>query len=102
MTPSSVIVNQTGTVTLTCRVFGIPTPTVTWTKSSTNIPLTTSGTLTISTTTNGNNITSTLTITQITRSDMDTYNCSGSNGRINIINSPEEDSSLVQVQGNIY
>ena len=99
VTPSSVIVNQTSTVTLTCQVFGIPTPNVTWTRSSTNVPLATSSTLAITSTTTGNNVTSTLIITQITRSDMDAYICSGSNGRNNFINSPEEDSSQVQVQG---
>ena len=97
--PSTVTAVQSNTITLICQVFGIPTPTVQWTSSSSNVALATNGTFTITTITNGNNVTSNLTISPVVKNDTATYTCTGSNGQINLIDSPENASSQVEIQG---
>ena len=96
--PSTVTAVQSNTITLICQVFGIPTPTVQWTSSSSNVALATNGTFTITTISNGNNVTSNLTISPVVKNDT-TYTCTGSNGQINLIDSPENASSQVEIQG---
>ena len=97
--PSTVTAVQNNPLTLICQAFGIPAPTIEWTRSSSNGSLTTGGTVAITTTTNGNNVTSNLTISSVVKSDTATYTCAGSNGQTNLINSPENASSQVEIQG---
>ena len=100
VTLESLIVNQTSSVTITCEVFGIPVPTVNWTRmSAPSTSLTSTGNIHISETTMGNNITSILTIHQAQWTDMDTYTCTGINNINNLISSPEQDTLRLFVQG---
>ena len=99
ITPSSVIANQSDTVIITCDVFGIPVPSVQWTRGTPASTVNITETTTITETRVGNNITSVLTIQQVQRSEMDTYTCAGSNGISNLINSPQQASSQLFVQG---
>lgn len=100
ISPSALIVNQTEVSVLTCAVFGVPSPNLTWTRaSSPNVPLTSTSDLTITETRLGSNVTSVLTIYQTKRTDADTYTCTGNNGITNLIESPESDSTQLMVQG---
>lgn len=101
--PVSLIVNQTALATFTCTIFGIPTPTFIWTRDSGPTPLVSNpGILEITNVTNGNNITTMLTIISTKRTDMDQYICSATNGIENLIKSPESDSVELFIQGNRY
>ena len=99
ITPSSVIVNQSDIVSITCEVFGIPVPSVQWTRGTPASIVNITETTNITETRDGNNITSVLTIQQVQRSEMDTYTCTGANGVTNLINSPQQASSQLFVQG---
>ena len=100
VTPVSLILNQTATATFTCDIFGIPTPTFIWTRDSDSTPLVNiSGIREITDVTDGNNITTTLTIVSTERTDMGGYICSAMNGIENLIESPESDTVELFVQG---
>lgn len=98
--PITLVVNQTDIATFTCTIFGIPTPTFMWTRDSDSTPLVTvPGTLEITNVTDGNNITTVLTIISTRRTDMGGYTCSAMNGIENLIDSPESDTVMLFVQG---
>lgn len=103
VTPSLVVVNQTDLVNVVCDMFGIPTPSLSWTfddlSSSPPETLDNSTFISIITTVNGYNLTSSLTISQVRHTDTGVYTCHGVNGIQNIINSPEEDSFELFIQG---
>ena len=99
VTPVSVIANQSDTVNITCEVFGVPIPSVQWTRGTPPSTINITETVTITETTVGSNTTSVLTIQQVQRTEMDIYTCTGSNGINNLINSPQEASSQLFVQG---
>ena len=99
--PSSLVVNQTDTLTFTCEVFGIPTPDIEWSRASSPSDFFTNITdvITITKTIMGYNITSTFTIHSAERTDMDMYICTGINNITNVINFTESVSVPLFVQG---
>ena len=99
--PVNLVINQTATVIFTCTIFGIPTPSFTWSKNPDPTPLVNiTGILEISSFTEGNNITTVLTIFSTARTDMGEYKCSAINDIENLIVSPESSTATLFVQGN--
>jgi hypothetical protein len=99
VTPSTLTVNQSDTVVFTCSIFGIPTPTFVWINNTDSTPLSSiSGSLIITNTTVGNNITSNMTILSALRTDMGTYICSAQNNINNLVDAPDQDSVQLFVQ----
>ena len=98
--PPSLILNQSDAAVFTCNIFGIPRPTFTWSNGSTVLSSSSpSNTYTITNSTDTYNISAVLTILSVLRTDMGTYTCSASNGIANLIDSPEEDTAELFVQG---
>ena len=100
---SEVVVNQTQTATLSCQAFGIPTPSISWIDESTGSLVTESDGITIITSSpwnvNVSTLLSVLTFLNATRENQSTYTCVGSNGVSNVIDTPENDTVTLFVQG---
>ena len=96
VTPKLIIVNTSSepSISFTCEVFGIPIPLVTWTKQRSN---TNNGM--VQQTATGNNITSILMINIPRDPDESNYTCSGANNVTNVINTPEQETVELYVQG---
>lgn len=104
LTPSLTVINQTNTTLFTCELFGIPTPTVTWSKTQNRnrVILMEPGTdPNITTTVNGYNVTSVLLFNSSLHTDEGNYTCKGVNDVVNIIDSPELDTTTLFVQGEL-
>ena len=100
MLVSEVVVNQTQTATLSCQAFGIPTPSISWMDESTGSLVTESDGITIITSSpQSSTLLSVLTFLNATRENQSTYTCVGSNGVTNVIDTPENDSVSLFVQG---
>ena len=103
VTPSLIIANQTDVINVVCEMFGIPTPDLTWTfsnlSSSPPEELDNGTFISIVTIVDGYNLTSYFTINGARHTDMGVYTCIGYNGILNRINSPEEDSFELLIQG---
>ena len=99
--PSSLVVNQTDNLTFTCIVFGIPTPDIMWSRDSdpSDFFVNETDSVAITKVVSGYNITSTFTIYDAERTDMDNYICTGINNITNVINSTETASVSLFVQG---
>ena len=101
--PVELIVNHTQMAEFQCESFGIPVPNITWIKVSNDSVLSAS--------TNDIEITeeimnsftcvSNLTFLNTTRTDQSEYTCVGSNGIMNVIGSPENDTVSLLVQGEL-
>ena len=85
----------------TCRAFGIPIPNIIWIKNSDRTELNnTMGSITIVTTIlPPSSIASTLTFHTTSKTDESAYTCVGSNGVVNNIGTPENDTVDLFVQG---
>ena len=94
----SIAAVESDNVSITCTVFGIPPPEITWTRNNTNITSLTDY-ITILESGSGKNRTSTLMITDISKADESRYTCSAFNGVENLIGSITERSSTITVQG---
>ena len=102
LTPLLTVTNQTNTTSFTCQIFGVPTPNVTWIRTSNGntVSLTAPGNHPhINTTVNGYNITSILLFNSSLHTDEGNYTCEGENDVINIIDSPEFATATLFVQG---
>ena len=102
--PNSIVANQTDVINVVCEMFGIPTPELTWTFSSGLSPsppeeLSNGTFISIVTIVDGYNLTSYFTINSARHTDTGVYTCSGDNGILNRIDSPEEDSFELLIQG---
>ena len=103
MLTSEVVVNQTQTAILSCEAFGIPTPSISWIDDSTGSLVTESaGITTIDTSTQSSTLLSVLTFLNAARENQSTYTCVGSNGVDNVINTPENDTVALFVQGKFH
>ena len=99
-TVSEVVVNQTQSATLSCEAFGIPIPSISWIDDSTgSLVAESAGITTITTSTQSSTLLSVLTFLNTTRENQSTYTCVGSNGVDNVINTPENDTVALFVQG---
>ena len=101
--PKEIIVNHTQMAGFTCEAFGIPVPNITWIKVSENSVLITSMGVVEITDSIMDSFTrvSNLTFPQTTRTDQSEYTCVGSNGIMNVIDSPENDTVSLLVQGEV-
>ena len=99
--PTKVIVNQTQTANLTCEVFGIPVPNITWIRNSDGSSLSNTTDITIITTSAipPASLLSILTFQNATKTDESSYTCVGRNGVSNLIETPENDTIELAVQG---
>lgn len=99
VTPVSQVVNMSDTVSITCSVFALPPPTITWTDDHTSSPVRTGGRFSITQSDSGNNRTSILTFNGILKEDESNYTCTAVNNVTNAISTDEEGGSIVTVQG---
>lgn len=94
-TPLVAIVNSSSTpFTFTCQAFGIPPPTITWTKGRAN-----GNNGVDQQTVTGSVTTSTLTFDDPSDLDESNYTCSASNGITNVLSTPEQVTVIFYVQG---
>lgn len=101
VTPERIIVNTSSvsSVSFTCEVFNIPLSTIVWTKEATNTTLVEDGKVTIQQTTTSNLTTSVLTITNPMNPDESNYTCSATNNIQNVLDTPEQATGELYVQG---
>ena len=99
VTPLSQVVNMTDIVSITCSVFALPPPTITWTDDRNSSVVTHGGRFSISQTDSGNTRTSILTFNGILKEDESNYTCTAVNNVTNVINVPENGGSITIVQG---
>ena len=99
VSPLSQVVNMTDTVSITCSVFALPPPTITWTDDRNSSGVASGGRFSISQTDSGNTRTSILTFNGILKQDESNYTCTAVNNVTNAIGEPESDGSIVIVQG---
>lgn len=100
ISPVNMIVNQTDIVTITCTVFASPPPLITWTDERDNMPLSSlQDVISISETGSGNIRTSVLTFHSIVKANESNYTCMAVNNVTNIINTVEQATSSITVQG---
>ena len=98
--PVEIIINQTQEAVFMCTAYGIPTPSITWTKLSDGSAVTNTATLTITDSVIATNtLQSELRFIQGFKADESQYMCRGSNGVTNVIGSPEDDNVTLFVQG---
>lgn len=103
VSPALIIVNRSSlpSVSFSCVVTGIPLPLVTWIQGRTNTNLTNDITTEIQQTTTGNTVVSVLTIPSPREPDESNYTCSGANNVTNLLNTPEQATAELYVQGNL-
>lgn len=90
---------MTDTVSITCSVFALPPPTITWTDDRNSSVVASGGRFSISQTDSGNTRTSILTFNGILKQDESNYTCTAVNNVTNAIGVPESGGSIVIVQG---
>ena len=105
VTPLLTIVNETNTTSFTCKLFGIPTPNVIWSKTqngqtSTLISNSTYGS-NITTIVSGYNVTSVLLFSSPIHTDEAMYTCKGENNVFNAIDVNETSTVTLFVQGKL-
>ena len=107
LSPQAVTINQTGSANILCQAFGIPLPTLEWFYNDTEEPISNSTYYTIfnMAEVNGSNLTivaSTLQVTDAVRSAHEgSYMCQATNDIDNLINTPDNQSTFLTVQGNM-
>ena len=103
LTPELIIINSTSipSVSFTCEVFSIPLSTIVWTKGSTNTVLRQDGKITIQQSATGNLTTSVLTLSSPMDPDESNYTCSATNNVQNVLDTPEQATGTLYVQGSI-
>ena len=105
LSPQSVTINQTGFTSFLCRAFGIPIPTLEWFYNGTAQPIVNSTHYSIfnMVEVNGSNLsiaTSMLQVTDAVRSSHEgSYVCHATNNVNNLINTPENQSAFLTIQG---
>ena len=99
----SLTVNVTDTAILTCLVFAVPLPNITWIKEEemSTIEGDEEG-LFINETDSGNFRTSVLYFTNVSKFDQSYYTCMASNGIQNVLNTPTDGSIALVVQGMLF
>ena len=102
ISPVRMTVNQTDRVSITCTVFAVPPPQITWTddREEANIPLTPiQDTISITETDSDNTRTSVLTFSSIVKLNESNYTCTAVNNVTNVINAVDQGTSSITVQG---
>ena len=101
VSPLSMTVNQTDIVPLTCTVFALPRPVITWTDDRDDAVITlTDGVISIMEESLGNNtFMSVLTFLNIVKANESNYTCTAVNNVTNIIGAVDEGTSSLIVQG---
>ena len=100
ITPEQIIVNRSVLlITFTCYSFGIPTPSISWTKERTGEVLISIGQTQIDDTTTSSSRTSVLTLYQPTDIQESNYTCNAVNNITNVLNTPESATGELFVQG---
>ena len=98
--PEEQVVNQTDRVTITCTIFAVPFPQVTWTDNRNGSVVTgESADIDVIQTDSGNIRTSQLVFLSIVKADESNYTCAAVNNVTNIIGVPEEATGNIVVQG---
>ena len=98
--PLEQVVNQTDRVTITCTIFAIPFPQVTWTDNRNGLVVTgESASMDVNQMDSGNIRTSELVFLNIVKADESNYTCTAVNNVTNIIGVPEEATGSIVVQG---
>ena len=107
LSPQSVTINQTGFTSFLCRAFGIPVPTLEWFYNGTAQPIVNSTHYSIfnMVEVNGSNLsiaTSMFQVTDAVRSSHEgSYVCHATNNVNNLINTPENQSAFLTIQGEL-
>ena len=99
VTPLSQVVNMSDTVTITCTVFALPPPTITWTDDRNSAIVLPGGRFSITQSDSGNTRTSILSFNGILKEDESSYTCTAVNNVTNVIDAIEEVSGQITVQG---
>ena len=104
MVPKEFTINQTQYANFTCTAFGIPVPQLTWYKGNstsavqeTNLLMVISEVFT--NTTGLNHVRSQLIFPMALRTDQSSYTCVAVNNITNFLDTPENKSTLLNVQG---
>ena len=92
---------MTDTVSITCSVFALPPPTITWTDDRNSSVVANGGRFSILQTDSGNTRTSILTFNGILKQDESNYTCTAVNNVTNAISTLEQGGSIITVQGMI-
>ena len=94
------IVNKTDRVSITCTVFALPLPVITWTDDRNNAVITPiDNVISIEQMDSGNTRTSVLTFSSIVKANESNYTCSAVNNVTNIISTADTGTSSLTVQG---
>ena len=101
VTPLSQVVNMSDIVTITCTVFALPPPTITWTDDRNSSIVLPGGRFSITQSDSGNTRTSILSFNGILKDDESNYTCTAVNNVTNVIGAVEQGGSTVTVQGNL-
>ena len=101
VTPLSQVVNMTDTVTITCSVFALPPPTITWTDDRNSSIVLPGGRFSITQSDSGNTRTSILTFNGILKEDESNYTCTAVNNVTNVIGAVENGGCIITVQGEV-
>lgn len=98
------VVNQTDEVPLTCTVFALPRPEITWTDDRGDIVITPiDGVISIMEESLGNNTySSVLSFLSIVKANESNYTCTAVNNVTNIIDAVESGNSSLTVQGTFH
>ena len=102
--PKQFTVNQTQSANFTCTAFGIPLPQLTWFKGNSPTPVQESEVLVVSVKSFSNRtglslVRSELFFPEALRTDQSSYTCVGINNITNLLESPENRSTVFYVQG---
>ena len=99
VTPLSQVVNMSDTVTITCTVFALPPPTITWTDDRNSAIVLPGGRFSITQSDSGNTRTSILSFNGILKEDESNYTCTAVNNVTNVIGALRRGSSILKIQG---
>ena len=105
MTPSKLTENVTFSATVTCTVFAIPLPSITWIKVVDGTVVTDEGSdgrVFINQTDNGDTRTSVLHFNSTVKPDESNYTCVAVNNITNVISTPENDTVNLIIQGTYW
>ena len=104
MTPSKLTVNVTFPATVTCTVFAIPLPSITWIRDADGTVVVdegSSGRVFINQTDSGNTRTSVLHFNDTVKPDESNYTCVAVNNITNVVSTPENDTVNLIIQGEV-